>query len=1223
MSLTISIDTINGTGAGTITDGSGNIATIDCNGDVTLRTASGDIIINGSSGADTLTATGSGTTVISSGSGNDTLIGGSGTDIFLAGNGDDLLIGGSGINLFFGQSDNDTLLGGSGINLFFGGSGNDTLTGGSGTNYLYGGLGDDTITGGTGNNLIFGGSGNDTITGGAGNNLIFGGSGDDAIYGGTGNNILFGGSGDDRIYGSAGADLLMGDLGNDILSGGAGDDTLLGGLGNDTLDGGSGNDILLGGAGNDTYLFGIGSGQDALSDFDATHCNIDTVVLGAGVTTTNITVTQDASNLYISINGTGDRLAIKWDQANGFGIELVKFADGTTWDEATLLSMVGGTPVNHAPTGSATAVLTAGTEDTPYIVTAAALLAGFSDVDGDSLSVSGLSSSNGVVTDNGDGTFTITPSANYNGAVSLSYNVIDGHGGSIAANQSYSLAAVNDAPTGSVEISGTLAQSQILTASNTLNDADGLGTISYQWQSSSNGTTWTDITGATASTYTLTAAEVGKQIRVNANYTDGQGTAESVSSNATQSVSSADGHTIFGTAGNDTLIGTPGNDTLNGLAGADTMIGGAGDDIYVVDNVGDVVIENPGEGTDLIQSSVSYTLSANVENLTLTGTAAINGTGNELDNVLTGNSGANVLDGGAGADAMAGGAGSDTYYVDNAGDIVIENANQGTDTVYSTVSYVLPDNVENLVLLGTADVTGTGNILNNALTGNAGNNSLTGSDGNDTIDGGAGADTMIGGAGDDTYVVDNVGDVVIENPGEGTDTVQSSVSYALSANVENLTLTGTAAINGTGNELDNVLTGNSAADVLTGGAGNDTYVIGNAGDVVVELANEGIDTVRSSVSYALSANVENLTLTGTAAINGTGNELDNVLTGNSGANILDGGAGADTMAGGAGSDTYYVDNVGDVVIENANQGTDTVISSIDYTLGANVENLTLTGTTDLNGWGNTLNNVINGNSGANFLSGDAGNDTLVGNSANDILQGGAGNDTLTDTAGANLLDGGAGTDNLTGNSGNELYIGGAGNDTITTGSGADIIAFNQGDGQDTVVASTGADNTLSLGGGIQYANLTLSKSGNNLILATGNSDQITLQNWYSGNQSVANLQLVLDASTYDAGSSDPLLNQQVQDFDFAALSQAFDQALANNPALTAWALTDSLLSAHLSGSDTAALGGDLAYQYNLNGTLAGIGLASAQTVINDASFGTAAQQLHPLADLQTGAVRLG
>jgi Ca2+-binding RTX toxin-like protein len=242
-----------------------------------------------------------------------------------------------------------------------------------------------------------------------------------------------------------------------------------------------------------------------------------------------------------------------------------------------------------------------------------------------------------------------------------------------------------------------------------------------------------------------------------------------------------------------------------------------------------------------------------------------------------------------------------------------------------------------------------------------------------------------------------------------------------------------------------------------------------------------------------------------------------------------------------------------------------------------------------------------------------------------------GNDILNDASGNNFCDGGAGADTLTGSTGSELFIGGTGNDTITTGTGVDIISFNQGDGQDTVLASTGVDNTLSLGGGIEYQNLTMSKSGNNLILNTGpltgsgQADQITLQNWYSGttNHSVANLQLVLDAGTYNASSTDPLLNQQVQSFDFAALAQAFDQALAANPTLTAWNLTDSLLSAHLSGSDTAALGGDLAYQYNLDGSLAGFGLGSAQTVMNDASFGVSVQQLHPLAELQTGTARLG
>ena len=207
---------------------------------------------------------------------------------------------------------------------------------------------------------------------------------------------------------------------------------------------------------------------------------------------------------------------------------------------------------------------------------------------------------------------------------------------------------------------------------------------------------------------------------------------------------------------------------------------------------------------------------------------------------------------------------------------------------------------------------------------------LTGNSGDNVLDGGVGADTMIGGLGNDTYIVDNPGDVVIENPNEGIDTVQSSITYTLGANIENLTLTGIASINGTGNSLNNIITGNSAdnvldggtgADTLIGGLGNDTYVVDNSGDVVIENANEGTDTIQSSVTYTLPVNVENITLTGTSNINATGNELNNVLTGNSGDNILDGGAGSDTLIGGLGNDTYVVDNPGDVVIENANEGT--------------------------------------------------------------------------------------------------------------------------------------------------------------------------------------------------------------------------------------------------------------------------------------------------------------
>jgi Ca2+-binding RTX toxin-like protein len=300
---------------------------------------------------------------------------------------------------------------------------------------------------------------------------------------------------------------------------------------------------------------------------------------------------------------------------------------------------------------------------------------------------------------------------------------------------------------------------------------------------------------------------------------------------------------LLGSIGNDLLVGGNNNDTLNGGQGADNMMGGVGSDIYVVDNQGDLIFEETTPEIDKVESAIGYKLPSNVENLTLID-SAIFGIGNDLPNTITGNSQNNNLDGGGGIDVIRGGLGDDGYFVDNTADVVIEATDAGNDTVNSYADYSILANVETLILRGDGSINGTGNSLPNTIIGNEGHNSLKGNAGNDvldsdagydTLDGGIGVDKMYGGIGDDTYIVDNAGDVIIENSSEGYDSVLSSISYKLSNNLESLTLTGTAAINGTGNTNFNMLVGNSAANILddgdiSGGYGSDDMLFGNQGN---------------------------------------------------------------------------------------------------------------------------------------------------------------------------------------------------------------------------------------------------------------------------------------------------------------------------------------------------------------------------------------------------------
>lgn len=466
---------------------------------------------------------------------------------------------------------------------------------------------------------------------------------------------------------------------------------------------------------------------------------------------------------------------------------------------------------------------------------------------------------------------------------------------------------------------------------------------------------------------------------------DGSGAGETLT--GTDQADTINGHggddVLRGLGGTDILNGGAGNDRLDGGLDADVMTGGTGDDTYVVSAAGDQTIELAGEGTDTVEAWISWTLAANVERLILLG-GGFNGTGNASDNIITGNAlnnvlygmagadtlyggaGADFLDGGAGDDVMVGGIGDDTYVVGTTSDVVVELAGEGTDTVQTYVSgFTLADNLENLTLLGAA-ITGYGNSVGNVITGTDGVNYLYGRGGNDVINGGLGADylygeagndrlnggvgddLMYGGAGDDVYVIGSLTDYTFENANEGHDTTEAYVNWILWANIEDLVLLG-AAQYGQGNSLNNRVTGNSLDNFLYGRLGDDILIGGDGHDTLYGA--EGVDN----------------------------------LTGGAGNDVLDGGQEADVMTGGLGDDTYVVATAGDQTIEAAGEGIDTVTSWINWTLSANIENLTLLGGA-FTGAGNALNNVIVGNGSANFLDGAGGDD---------VLTGGAGFDTFT------------------------------------------------------------------------------------------------------------------------------------------------------------------------------------------------------------------------------------
>ena len=1076
---------------------------------------SGDhLLVTGTSGADSLDAAS-----FAAPPARITLAGGLGDDTYIvndshvtvteaAGEGTDLVLAGIAYTLQ-DNVENLTLTGAANIaatgnglnNTIYGNAGNNVLSGGAGTDYLHGGAGDDTYYVDSQddevweiavvNSQIADTGGNDTVIS-SGDRTSLSDFVETLIL--TGTAIVGAGNGwNNAITGNAVDNQLSGGYGDDHVQGAAGSDTIDGGDGNDWLDGGQGADTLTGGAGDDSYV--VDDVHDSVSEtiaFAGDAGGVDTVFASADFTL----------GAYI------ENLVMSGDAVMGAGND-----SGN--------SLVG--------TGGANRLYGFGGDDS---------LTGGGGAD----YLAGGDGSDTYVFDRGDGQDEIDNSHSDPGSTD---RLVLGDG--IAAS--------------GIKVTQDGAGDLILTLTGTSDSIlidKALADPGFEIQQVvfADGTIWT-------------AADLEHQLLVTGDGDDtitgtpdadtihGQGGNDVIAGGLGDDVLSGDAgdDTLLGGDGADRLDGGTGNDRLDGGAGADRLTGGQGDDTYIVDNAGDMVMENAGEGADIVMAAVDDILSANVETLILTG-SAVAGTGNSLDNSLTGTDGDNILDGGQGADSLTGGLGDDSYYVDNIGDSVVENAGGGTDTVVATISYGLGLDVENLTLTGAANLNATGNGLANILTGN---------DGNNLLDGGAGADTLKGGLGNDTYIIDPA-DTVVEAPGGGADTVQAAFSYTLGANLESLTLTGANNINATGNGLGNILTGNAGSNILdggagadrmVGGAGDDTFVVDDVNDKIYEQNGEGTDTVMASVSYSLAGTyAENLVLTGAGDIAATGNGFANVLTGNGGNNWLDGGSGADILKGGAGDDTYVIDNAGDTVVEAANQGNDTVMSSLSFSLiGLNVENLTLTGLSNLSATGNSLDNVLTGNANNNLMNGNGGADIMMGGKANDIyyvdnagdkaienanegfdtvysqvdfhlgdnvenlfLQGAAdlngwGNamaNVLVGNGGANQLSGGDGADGLHGGGGNDLLDGGLGADILYGGAGDDTyMVDNIGDRvseQATVgVDDGGTDLVMSsvsflLSGFVD--NLTL--TGQASITGAGNAgDNVIIGN--AGNNSLIGL----------------------------------------------------------------------------------------------------------------------
>lgn len=441
---------------------------------------------------------------------------------------------------------------------------------------------------------------------------------------------------------------------------------------------------------------------------------------------------------------------------------------------------------------------------------------------------------------------------------------------------------------------------------------------------------------------------------------------------------------INGTSGNDKLVGTSRDDSIYGLLGDDALHGGDGNDLLDGGEGNDALDGGSNNGGKFGGDTADYSKATNAVIVDLFAGTATGGAGDDTlinieniigsafsDTLIGDDFNANELYGGKGDDTLLGGEGDDIL-TGGLGNDFLDGGKLGSDTAsYSDAAGAVTVNLVSGLATGNAGKDTLVNIESifgssyaDTLTGDANFNQINGGAGNDSLSGGGGIDTLFGDAGDDSLNGGDGDDLL--NGGDGDDTLNGgaggsdTADYSSATSSVNVNLLTGIATGGSGNDIvlsiENVLGSFSASNTLTGNAGSNELIGGVSND---KLA---------------------------------GGAGDDTLWGNDGDDALTGGAGADSMNGGWGNDNYVVDNVDDVVTEEPSGGLDKISSSVTYALSAEVENLTLTGASVINGTGNGKANIIIGNSAANQLNGKAGNDTLDGGTGKNILTGGTGND---------------------------------------------------------------------------------------------------------------------------------------------------------------------------------------------------------------------------------------